>query len=163
MTLGRNVLHSTHKPPRIYKIQISQLLLSPVMPLKRLENRGIIKQCFFMDIGVMGSIEWNQPEAWNISLEIYIPEMEWPWKSANTTSRVRISTWAYPKGVSSLTSFHYIWKSLGPFSLPCAQTWPSNINHQSVPIRDRLSHHISHHAQAASNNLTGQLWDCNLA
>ena len=29
----------------------------------------------------------------------------------------------YLKGVSSLTSLHYCWKSLSPFSLPCAQKW----------------------------------------
>ena len=32
--------------------------------------------------------------------------------------------WAYLKGVSSLTSLHYLWRSPGPFSLPCAQKWP---------------------------------------
>jgi len=37
--------------------------------------------------------------------------------------RVRISAWAYLKVVSSLTSFHYLWRLLGPFSLPCAQKW----------------------------------------
>ena len=36
----------------------------------------------------------------------------------------RISAWAYLKVVSSLTSPHYLWRSLGPFSLPCAQKWP---------------------------------------
>ena len=34
------------------------------------------------------------------------------------------SAWAYLKGVSSLTSLHYLWRSLGPFSLPCVQNWP---------------------------------------
>ena len=29
-----------------------------------------------------------------------------------------------PAMVSSLTSPHYFWRSLGPFSLPCAQKWP---------------------------------------
>jgi len=29
--------------------------------------------------------------------------------------------WAYLKVVSSLTSLHYLWRSLGPFSLPCSQ------------------------------------------
>ena len=28
------------------------------------------------------------------------------------------------KGVSSFTPPPYLWRSLGPFSLPCAQTWP---------------------------------------
>jgi len=31
---------------------------------------------------------------------------------------------SYLKVVSSFTSPHYIWRSLGPFSLPCAQKWP---------------------------------------
>jgi len=35
-----------------------------------------------------------------------------------TTTWVRISVWAYLKGVSSLTSFHYLWRLFGPFSLP---------------------------------------------
>ena len=35
----------------------------------------------------------------------------------------RISAWAYLKVVSSLTSLHSLWKSLGPFSLPYAQKW----------------------------------------
>ena len=38
---------------------------------------------------------------------------------------------AYLKGVSSLTSLHYIWRSLDPFSLPCVQKWPQNIINQS--------------------------------
>ena len=38
-------------------------------------------------------------------------------------TRVRISAWAYLKGVSSLSSLHYLWRSLGPFSLPCALKW----------------------------------------
>ena len=29
---------------------------------------------------------------------------------------------SYLKGVSSLTSLNYLWRSLGPFSLPCAQS-----------------------------------------
>jgi hypothetical protein len=41
-----------------------------------------------------------------------------------TNTRVRISAWAYLKFVSSLTSPHYLWRSLGPFSLPCTQMWP---------------------------------------
>jgi len=41
-----------------------------------------------------------------------------------TTTWVWISTWAYLKGVSSLTLLHYLWRSLDPFSLPCAQKWP---------------------------------------
>jgi len=41
-----------------------------------------------------------------------------------TTTWVRISASAYLKGVSSLTSLHYPWGSIGPFSLPCAQKWP---------------------------------------
>ena len=32
--------------------------------------------------------------------------------------------WSYLKVVSSLTSLHYLWTSLGPFSLPCAQKSP---------------------------------------
>jgi len=35
------------------------------------------------------------------------------WTTDHTT-RVRISVWAYLKVVSSLTSLHYIWRSLGP-------------------------------------------------
>ena len=31
--------------------------------------------------------------------------------------------WAYLKVVSSLTSLHHLWRSLGPFNLPCAQKW----------------------------------------
>jgi len=34
------------------------------------------------------------------------------------------SGWAYLKVVSSLTLPHYLWRSLGLFSLPCAQKWP---------------------------------------
>jgi len=45
------------------------------------------------------------------------------------TTRVRIPAWAYLKVVSSWTSLHYLWGSLGPFSLPRAQKWPWNINH----------------------------------
>ena len=37
---------------------------------------------------------------------------------------VRISAWAYLKGVSSLTLLHYLRRSLSPFSLLCAQKWP---------------------------------------
>ena len=33
-----------------------------------------------------------------------------------TTTRVRISAWAYMKGVSSLTSLHCLWRWLGQFS-----------------------------------------------
>ena len=53
-----------------------------------------------------------------------------PWSSWQrigpqiTTTWVRISVWAYLKGVSSLTSLHYLWRSLDPFSLPCARKWP---------------------------------------
>jgi len=46
-----------------------------------------------------------------------------------TTTWVRISAWAYLKVVSSLISLHYIWRSLGSFSLPCAQKGPKNTNH----------------------------------
>jgi len=35
-----------------------------------------------------------------------------------------IHLWAYLKGVSSMTLFHYLWRSLDPFSLSRAQTWP---------------------------------------
>ena len=42
---------------------------------------------------------------------------------------VRMSAWGYPKSVTSLTSIHYIWRSLGPFSLPCVQKYPTK--HQS--------------------------------
>ena len=38
--------------------------------------------------------------------------------------RVQIPVWAYLKVVSSYTSSHYLWKSLGPFNLPYAQKWP---------------------------------------
>ena len=31
---------------------------------------------------------------------------------------------AYLIGVSSLTWLRYLWRSLDPFSLPCAQKWP---------------------------------------
>jgi len=41
-----------------------------------------------------------------------------------TTTWLRTSAWGYLKGVSSLTSLHYLWRSLGPFSLSCAQKWP---------------------------------------
>ena len=34
------------------------------------------------------------------------------------TTWVWISAWAYLKGVSSLNLLHYLWRSLGPFSLP---------------------------------------------
>jgi len=37
-----------------------------------------------------------------------------------TTTRVRIVAWAYLKGVSSLISLHYLWRSLGALSLPYA-------------------------------------------
>ena len=36
---------------------------------------------------------------------------------------VQIPVWAYLKVVSSLTLLLYLWRSLGPFSLPCAQKW----------------------------------------
>ena len=37
---------------------------------------------------------------------------------------VQILALAYLKVVSSLTSLHHLWRSLGPFNLPCAQKWP---------------------------------------
>ena len=40
-----------------------------------------------------------------------------------TTDHYQISAWAYLKFVSYLTSLHYLWRSLGPFSLACAQKW----------------------------------------
>ena len=44
-------------------------------------------------------------------------------------------------GVSSLTSLHYLRKSLGSFSLPCTQNWPQNTN------RHHPHHHPHHHAE----------------
>ena len=41
-----------------------------------------------------------------------------------TTTLVRISAWAYLKGVSSSTSLHYLWRSLVPLGLSYAQKWP---------------------------------------
>ena len=32
--------------------------------------------------------------------------------------------WHVRKVISSFTSSHYLWRSLGPISLPCAQKWP---------------------------------------
>jgi len=48
----------------------------------------------------------------------------WHVGSQITTTRVWISLWTYLKGVSSLTSLHYLWRSLNPFSLSYAQKWP---------------------------------------
>ena len=39
------------------------------------------------------------------------------------TTHVRIPALSYLKVVSSFTLSHYLWRSLGPFSLPCAQKW----------------------------------------
>ena len=41
-----------------------------------------------------------------------------------TISSVFVACTQTLKGVSSLTSIHYLWRSLGPFSQPCAQKWP---------------------------------------
>jgi len=35
-----------------------------------------------------------------------------------------VTSQPYLTGVSSLTLLHYLWRMLGPFSLPCAQKWP---------------------------------------
>ena len=54
-----------------------------------------------------------------------------PWSNGSvldhrslTTNHVRISAWAYLKGVSFLNSLRYLSKSLGPLRLPCIQKSP---------------------------------------
>ena len=53
------------------------------------------------------------------------------WISQITTTWVRISALTYLKGVSYLTSLHYLWRLLIPFSLTFAPKWLWNISHQS--------------------------------
>jgi len=60
--------------------------------------------------------------------QISVIHQSWRWNTLQIcpcwdSTQVRISAWAYLKAVSSLTSLHYLWPALGPFSLPCAQTW----------------------------------------
>ena len=46
------------------------------------------------------------------------------WTTDHTTTWVRISAWAYLKGVSSFTSLHYLWRSLDPIR-PRRGPWKS--------------------------------------
>ena len=68
-----------------------------------------------------------------------------PWSNGSVLDhrslppRVRISALAYLKGVSSLTSLHYLWRSLDPFSLPCTQKWPWNINYHHTHTHTSLN------------------------
>ena len=59
-----------------------------------------------------------------------------------STTWVWILAWADLKEVSSLTLLHYVLRSLGPFSLPCAQKRPQPINrhHHGTPIAHRLKY-----------------------
>jgi len=58
------------------------------------------------------------------------------------------------KVVSSLTSLHYLWWSLGPFSLPCAQKWPYNTNHHIMDLAEVLSFKSCFYVAKDENLLT---------
>ena len=53
-----------------------------------------------------------------------------PWSSGSALNHRSLppvfetSMWAYLKVVSCLTSLYYLWRSINPFSLSCAQKWP---------------------------------------
>ena len=51
------------------------------------------------------------------------PNMYVKYSIYSVTHYVQTSAWAYLKVASSMTSIHYLWRSLSPFSLPCAQKW----------------------------------------
>ena len=50
-------------------------------------------------------------------------ENVWGWPQMYSTW-VQTPTGLCQYSVTSFTSPHYLWRSLGPFSLPCAQEWP---------------------------------------
>ena len=68
-----------------------------------------------------------------------------PWSSWEcvgpqiNTTWVRISACVYLMCISSLSSVHYLWRSLVPFSLPCTQKWPWNINYHHTHTHTSLN------------------------
>ena len=63
-----------------------------------------------------------------------------PWSSGSVLDHRLLPAGVGVKVVSSLTSFLYLWRSLGPFTIPCTQMWSSNTNHHHHHLMDGVLH-----------------------